>query len=134
MVALSDRKIEIVRTLVETAPDKIVGGLQRALAETGSDTVLASVRLLVDTEARDRMLRNAVFAPVAPLCVGDGSNTHSLIFPARALALVWRGLKIQAPTEMAAAQAAAQAVASAFAAHQRLPDIAKTFDQVVIAA
>jgi hypothetical protein len=134
MVALSDRKIEIVRTLVESAPDKIVGGLQRALAQTGEDTVLASVRQLVDAEARDRMLRNAVFAPVVALCVGDGSSTHSLVFPARALSFVWRGLKAAAPGEMAAAQAAAAALASAVAGQQRLPDPNKIFDQVVIVA
>src|SRR3954471_18965888 len=85
MVALSNRKIEIVRTLVESAPDKIVGGLQRALAETGSESALAGVRQLVDAEAHDRMLRNAVFQPVVPLCVGDGSNAEQLVFPARAL-------------------------------------------------
>ena len=99
MVALSDRKIAIVRTLVESAPDRIVGGLQRALAESAGDTVLASVRQLVEAEAADRMLRNAVFQPVVPLFVGDGSDKHSLVFPARALATLWRGLKGQ---EMAA--------------------------------
>jgi hypothetical protein len=134
MAALSDRKIEIVRTLVESAPDKIVGGLQRALAETGGDTVLASVRQLVEAEARDRMLRNAVFSAVSALCVGDGSSTHSLVFPARALAFIWRGLKTAAPIEMAAAHNAAAAVASAAAAEQRLPDPAKAFDAVVAAA
>ena len=134
MAALSDRKIEIVRTLVESAPDKIVGGLQRALAQAGGDSVLAGVRLLVEAEATDRMLRNAVFSPVAPLCVGDGSNPHSLVFPVRALALVWRGLKAEAPNEMAAARTAAEAVASAFAAQHRLPEVAKPFDQVVIVA
>jgi hypothetical protein len=134
MVALSDRKIEIVRTLVESAPDKIVGGLQRALAETGGDSVLAGVRQMVEAEAADRMLRNAVFAPVAPLCVGDGSDTHSLVFPARALTFVWRGLKTAAPAEMAAAQAAAQDLAAAIAAKRRLTDPTKAFDAVVIAA
>ena len=64
MVTLSDRKIEIVRTLVESAPDRIVGGLQRALAATNGDTVLASVKLLVEAEAADRLLRNTVFQPV----------------------------------------------------------------------
>jgi hypothetical protein len=134
MVALSDRKIEIVRTLVESAPDKIVGGLQRALAETGGDTVLASVRQLVEAEARDRMLRNTVFAPVAPLCVGDGAGAHSLVFPARALTFVWRGLKTAAPAEMAAARAAADALAAAVVTKQRPPDPTKVFDSVVIAA
>src|SRR3954452_10503889 len=103
MVALSDRKIEIVRTLVESAPDKIVGGLQQALATSSGDSVLASVKQLVEAEAADRLLRNDVFQPVTPLFVGDGSNDHSLVFPNRALSLIWRGLKAVAPTEMAAA-------------------------------
>jgi hypothetical protein len=134
MVALSDRKIEIVRTLVESAPDRIVGGLQMALAQTAGDTVLASVRQLVEAEACDRVLRNLVFEPVAPLFVGDGSDKHSLVFPARALACIWRGLKISAPQEMAAAAAASDAVATALAAEQRPPDPGKIFDVVVRAA
>ncbi len=134
MAALSDRKIEIVKTLVETAPDRIVGGLQRALAETGGDTVLSSVRQLVESEAHDRMLRNAVFAPVAPLCVGDGSGRHSLVFPARALSFVWRGLKVDFPHEVAAADVIAQGMAAAVVTKQRPPDPTRTFDGLVIAA
>jgi hypothetical protein len=128
MVALSDRKIAIVKTLVESAPDKIVGGLQRALAESAGDTVLASVRQLVEAEAADRMLRNAVFQPVTPLFVGDGSDKHSLVFPARALAMIWRGLKAEAPVEMAAAVKASAGVAAALAAEQRPPDTNKSYD------
>jgi hypothetical protein len=134
MVALSDRKIEIVRTLVEAAPDKIVGGLQRALAETGGDTVLASVRQLVEVEARDRLLRNAVFHPVAALFVGDGSDTRRLVFPARALACIWRGLKTFAPAEMTAAADAAAAIVKAGTKEQRPPDASKAFDAVVATA
>src|SRR5260221_10214711 len=132
MVALSDRKIEIVRTLVESAPDKIVGGLQKALAETtGGDTVLASVRQLVEAEARDRVLRNAVFLAVTPLFVGDGSDKHSLVFPARALACIWRGLKVVAPAEIGAAGAASDAVAKAIATDRRPPDASAIFDGLV---
>lgn len=134
MVALSDHKIAIVRTLVEAAPDKVVGGLQRALAQSGGDTVLASVRSLVEAEARDRTFRNAVFQPVTPLFVGDGSDRHSLIFPARALALIWRGLKAAAPDEMAAAAKAAAAADAAILAEQRPPDPYKSFDALVAAA
>jgi hypothetical protein len=134
MVALSDRKIEIVRTLVESAPDKIVGGLQRALAETGGDTVLASVRQLVEVEAADRVLRNAIFQPVTPLFVGDGSDKHSLVFPARALACLWRGLKTVAPDEVAIAVKAAASVAVAIANEQRPPDPNKNYDVLVQAA
>jgi hypothetical protein len=134
MVALSDRKLDIVRTLVEAAPDKIVGGLQRALAETAGDTVLASVRVLVEAEAADRTLRNTIFQPVVPLFVGDGSDTHSLVFPGRALACLWRGLKVSAEPQMAAAIAATAAVAKAIANEQRPPDPNRAFDMVAAAA
>lgn len=131
MVALSERKIEIVRALVESAPDKIVGGLQRALAETGGDSVLSSVRRLVEAEAADRLLRNAVFLPVAPLCVGHGSDPHGLVFPARALALVWRGLKAVAPEDVAGAEEISAAVRTAIAAERRPPETGAIFDDLV---
>jgi hypothetical protein len=134
MAALSDRKTEIVRTLVETAPDKVVGGLQRALAETGGDTALARIKELVDGEARDRVLRNAIFQPVAPLCVGDGSDKRRLVFPASALSLLWRGLKVYAPGPVEAATTAAAAMAKAIANEQRPPDPTKAFDAVIAAA
>jgi hypothetical protein len=98
MVALSERKLEIVRTLVESAPDQVIGGLHAALADTGSETPLASVRRLVENEARDRRLRNIILEPIAPMCVGDGRDPHFLVFPARALALLWRGLKASKPS------------------------------------
>jgi hypothetical protein len=134
MVALSDRKIEIVRTLVEAAPDRIVGGLRMALAESAGDGVLASVRQLVETEALDRMLRNAVFQPLAPLCVGDGSDGQKLTFPAQALSFVWRGLKASAPAEMAQAVKASAAVAAAQANEQRLPDPSAAYNLLLTAA
>lgn len=97
MAALSERKLDIVRTLVETAPDKVVQGLNQALSEASGDTALASVRRLVETEARDRHLRNIVLLPLAPMCVGDGRDPLRLIFPSRTMGLIWRGLKSQAP-------------------------------------
>ncbi|WP_304164062.1 hypothetical protein [Phenylobacterium aquaticum] len=103
MPGLSDHKIEIVRHLVESAPDKIVGGLQNALSAASGDSALAGVRQLVESEMADRRLRNAVLAPVAPLFFGDGKLTTRLVFPARALALIWRGLKAEAPGEVALA-------------------------------
>jgi len=103
MAAISERKIEIVRTLVENAPDRVVGGLQQALADTAGDPVLAAVRKLVEAEAHDRRVRNMVLEPVAPMCVGDGAAASRLTFPARALALAWRGLKAQLPAEVEAA-------------------------------
>lgn len=104
MSGLSDRKIEIVRHLVESAPDKVVGGLQNALAAASGDSVLAGVRRLVEGEVADRRLRNAVLSPVAPLFIGDGSDPERLVFPARVLSLIWRALKATAPDEVLKAE------------------------------
>jgi hypothetical protein len=106
MAALSERKLEIVRTLVETAPDKVVNGLHQALAEASGDTALASVRRLVETESRDRQLRNIVLLPIAPMCVGDGRDPLRLTFPARVMGLIWRGLKAYHPAVVTNAELA----------------------------
>src|ERR1700759_4635777 len=98
MAALSEHKLDIVPTLVETAPDKVVDGLQAALASASGESALASVRRIVEGETRDRQLRNIVLGPIAPLCVGDGREADRLVFPARVLPLMWRGLKAQAPS------------------------------------
>ena len=97
MPALSQRKLEIVRTLVDTAPDAVVEGLRQALAAAGGDAALASVRQLVELEAGDRQLRNVSLAPLLPICVGDGADPLRLTFPARVPGLLWRALKAQAP-------------------------------------
>jgi len=93
MAALSERKIEIVRTLVEQAPDRVVGSLRQALAETGEESALGGVKRLVEAEAADRTLRNTVLQPIAPMCVAGGDHRDVLTFPSRALALIWRALK-----------------------------------------
>jgi len=104
MGGLPEAKIAILRTMVEQAPDRVVSDLRGALAQAGGDSALLDVRLLVETEARDRQLRNAVLAPIVPLCVGTG-QTERLTFPARALALVWKGLRDQGTREVARAAA-----------------------------
>jgi hypothetical protein len=106
MHALSERKIEIVRQLVEAAPDKVVGALQQALAETTDESALAGVRRLVEVEARDRRLRNGILQPIVPMCVGDGKDLGRIVFPARALACLWRGLKVISPDGVADAAVA----------------------------
>ena len=93
MSALSERKIAIVRTLVESAPDRVVGSLRQALAETVDTGALGGVKRLVEVEVHERTLRNTVLQPVAPMCVGAGHDPHRLTFPSRTLALLWRGLR-----------------------------------------
>ncbi|WP_293905773.1 hypothetical protein [Phenylobacterium sp.] len=96
MPGLTERKIEIVRMLVETAPDKVVGSLQQALAQTADDTALGGVRRLVECEVFDRTLRNAVLQPIAPMCVASGDG-RLMTFPSRALTLIWKGLRALRP-------------------------------------
>jgi hypothetical protein len=103
MPALSERKLEIVRTLVETAGDKVVEGLSVALASADGAAGLACVRGLVEAETRDRRLRNAVLAPLAPMCVADDRASDRLMFPSRVPVLLWRGLKAEAHAEVATA-------------------------------
>lgn len=105
MVALNERKIAIVRTLVESAPDGVVGRLQEALVDSAGDTVLAGIRRLVEVEAADRRLRNAILQPIVAMCVGDGVDDRRLIFPARALPHLWHGLRDLAPDIIAAVEA-----------------------------
>ena len=106
MVALSERKLDIVRGLVEAAPDAVVEGLRQALATAGGDAALLTVRGLVERESADRGLRNAVLGPLAPMCSGDGADLLRLSFPAGTAGLIWRGLKAQAPALVSHAQIA----------------------------
>jgi hypothetical protein len=96
MDALSERKIEIVRHLVESAPDRVVGGLQQALSQTAVESPLGPVKLMVAAEAADRTLRNLTFQPIAPMCV-VGGDPADITFPPRVLSLIWRALKATLP-------------------------------------
>lgn len=93
MSALSERKIAIVRTLVESAPDRVLGSLRQALSETADHSALGGVKRLVEVEVFDRTLRNSILQPVAPMCLGGGDDPHRLTFPSRVLGLLWRGVR-----------------------------------------
>lgn len=93
MSALPERKIAIVRTLVESAPDKVVGSLRQALSDASANSALYDVKQVVETEVAERTLRNTILQPIAPMCVGAGDHPHRLTFPSRVLPLVWRGLR-----------------------------------------
>lgn len=103
MTGLPDDKIEIVRTLVAGAPDKVVSGLRNALIAAEGDTALAGVRRVVEAEVAERNLRNKVLEPIAPLFVGDGRDAERLCFPAAALPMLWRCLRAVAPQEISRA-------------------------------
>lgn len=127
MTALSERKIAIVRTLVESAPDRVVGSLRQALSETAEDSALGSVRRLVESEAYDRSLRNYILQPIALMCVGAGDDPHRMTFPARVLGLLWRGLRANQEAAIATIRDAEQ--------DETPPhEVAMAYDQLSIAA
>ena len=102
MAGLSERKIAIVRGLMEASPDRVVGALQSALASASGDDALSEVRRIVEAEAKDRRIRAIALEPAAALFVLDGRTTDRLTLPAAALSLIWKGLKIRAPDELQA--------------------------------
>jgi hypothetical protein len=91
MAELAEHKARILRTVVEAAPDLVIRNLELALAADPGGT-LAAVRALVEAESRDRLIRNIVLAPIAPLCVGAFADGRQA-FPGAALTNLWRGLK-----------------------------------------
>ncbi|MBA4013971.1 MAG: hypothetical protein C0481_19080 [Phenylobacterium sp.] len=103
MAGLPDAKIDIVRTLVASAPDKVVSGLRNALAAADGDTALAGVRRVVEAEVAERKLRNKALQPIAPLFVDRGGDPGRLAFPPRALPMLWRGLREVAAEDVATA-------------------------------
>jgi len=104
MGELSEAKLEIVRRLIEQAPDAVVRNLLRALGADGPhDAGLTRVQQLLEIEWADRIARNTTFAPIAPLCAVAGPLA-GLSFPPRTLALIWKALKQEAPSEVDAAK------------------------------
>lgn len=91
MAAIAAHKLQIIRTLVETAPDAALRSLELALSSAGSQGALASVREMVEEETADRFVRNNVLAPIVPLCAPRGDR--QIAFPAPVLPRLWRGLK-----------------------------------------
>ncbi|HTX47889.1 MAG TPA: hypothetical protein VME40_00740 [Caulobacteraceae bacterium] len=102
---ISDKKLQLVRSLIEMAPDAAVRSLLLALsADGGHDAGLTRVQRLVETEASDRQARNLAFAPIAPLCAAP-TDFRTLAFPPRTLGLLWKALKDTAPDEVHTAKA-----------------------------
>jgi hypothetical protein len=108
MPGLSDSQIAGLTTLFGVVSDKVVRGLQAALAEDAQGGgPIADVHALVAKEACDRRVRATVFLPVAPLCRSSGwSNVR---FPPVTVAQLWIALKEAAPELVERAQAAMHA-------------------------
>lgn len=103
MAAIAAHKLQIIRTLVETAPDSALRSLEMALAGAGSQGSLAAVRALVEDETANRFVRNNILAPIVPLCVPRGKG--NVQFPAPVLSRLWKALKVVAPSRVEEAAA-----------------------------
>jgi hypothetical protein len=101
---ISESKAQLVKGLIEQAPDAAIRNLLMALsADFGHDEGLTRVQHMVEAEANDRSARNQAFSPIAPLCAAPGPFS-GLWFPPRTLALIWRALKETTPSEVTAAK------------------------------
>jgi hypothetical protein len=114
MGALSHDRIDVVRTLIETAPDAAVRQLDAALRGDAAGTGLAAVRAMIDAEMWDRAVRDSVFGPLLPLCAPRADGFEQVLFPAAALPRVWRALKQASPTSLSVALAGLTAEGDSF--------------------
>jgi len=103
MAAIAAHKLQIIRTLVETAPDAALRSLELALSGAGSQGALASVRGLVEDETASRFVRNNILAPIVPLCAARGEGCVQ--FPSPVLSRLWKALKVIAPSRVEEASA-----------------------------
>ncbi len=107
LTQITESKAELVKGLIERAPDSAIRSLLMALsADHGHDESLTRVQMMVEAEAGDRQARNFAFAPIAPLCAAPGPFSR-LSFPPRTLALIWRAMKDEASAETDAARSLA---------------------------
>ncbi len=103
MAAIAAHKLQIIRTLVETAPDAALRSLELALSGAGATGSLAAVRGLVEDETANRFVRNNILAPIVPLCASRGEGCVS--FPAPVLGRLWKALKVIVPARVEEASA-----------------------------
>jgi hypothetical protein len=90
---LSQARISTVRRLLEQAPDTAVQSLESFLdGHAGAEAPSDAVRDLITAERDDRRLRNAAFAPLAPV-FAPRQGLMRLNLPAETPALLWRALK-----------------------------------------
>lgn len=98
MAAIAAHKLQIIRTLVETAPDAALRSLELALSGAGATGSLAAVRGLIEDETANRFVRNNVLAPIVPLCATRREGQAQ--FPSAVLPRLWRALKSVAPSRI----------------------------------
>jgi len=106
MAVLSASQLQVITTLIDSAPDSAIRSLDMALAsEAGTEGPMALIRDMVSSEAGERRARRMTFAPLAGLCGSSGSDGSSKALPGQTLALLWRALKTDLPDQVSLAVA-----------------------------
>lgn len=108
MGQLTETRLAGVRTLIQSAPDHVVRGLEAVLT-TGSERsdAMRLVQRLVVGEMADRKACSTVFFPLVPLCTPIRPGFPGVHFRSAALARLWRALAQDAPREVEEATFAA---------------------------
>ena len=99
MSALTQERADVVRTLIQAAPDSAVRSLEAALRGETSGSSLSAVKTIVFEEMKDRQVRDAVFGPITPLFTPRADGFEQLNFPRVAFTRMWRALKALKPFE-----------------------------------
>lgn len=102
--ALNDR-MDVVRAMIGLAPDSAIGQLDAALRSDGGGQGLTAIRALIDSEIRERTVRDAVFAPVLFFCAPRGDGFEQIQFPPAVIPKLWRILKQGHPNLISSALA-----------------------------
>jgi hypothetical protein len=97
--------MDVVRVLIERAPDSAIDQLDAALKSSGAGQGLAAVRAMIDSEIWDRTVRDGVFGPVLLLCAPRSDGFEQILFPRPIIARLWTVLKQTHPHLIAAAVA-----------------------------
>lgn len=99
MADLSQMQAQTVRRLLVEAPDAALKSLGAALAAEQTGAAAERIREMVDEEANDRSVRDAVFAPLRPL-FAPAEEMVRLSFPSSIPAMLWRALREEALGEV----------------------------------
>jgi hypothetical protein len=107
MAGLNPKQMMVIRTLIDSAPDGVIGKLDTALGGEHLDGAMAEIRDMVGAECGQRRTRGLVFRPLIALCPKVAPSTPHTTFPARTPAMLWAALKAGDPDQTALACAAA---------------------------
>lgn len=101
MSSLTPTKIEMLKSLITTAPDAVVLELKDSFSSQPSDGgTVDDLYAMIEREIADRQVRAAVLGPLAPLFGRDPAQGWAA-FPAEGHVRLWRAIKSAWPSDVA---------------------------------